>query len=250
LKKNEKSKIAAVIACRLNSTRLFAKPLQVVGKSTILDLCINQIKKSKLVDDIVLAISNSPGKEVFIKFAKEKEVKFVLGDEINVLKRLIVGAKKVNAKIIVRASSENPFLYGTGIDSLIKKHVNGDFDLSYLGGMPLGTGVQVINLEVLEKSHRLGNKRHRSEFCTMYISENPTKFRIFRFDPPKQLNRPEIRLTVDTPQDLIVARIIQEKLGKGNSIISLKKIIKFLDKNPNIKKLNSNILVRYKREDL
>jgi spore coat polysaccharide biosynthesis protein SpsF len=169
---------------------------------------------------------------------------------VDVLKRLIIGGKKVNAKIIVRASSENPFLYGKGIDKLIKKHISGDYDLSYLGGLPLGVGMQVVNLEALEKSHKEGSKRHRSEFCTMYINENPTKFKTYRLNPSKSLNRPELRLTVDTPQDLIVVRTIIEKISKNNSTTPLDKIIKFLDNNPKIKKLNSNILIKYKREDL
>ena len=249
-KKKQKHRIAAVIACRLYSTRLFGKPLQSLGRFTVLNFCINQIKKAKLVDEIVLAISNDVGKQVFIKFAKENGLKFVIGDEIDVLKRIIVSARHVNADIILRASSEDPFVHGADIDPLIRKHIAGNYDLSYLGGLPLGAGIQVINLEALERSHRLGSKRHRSELCTLYINENPDKFQIFRLESEKYLNRPELRLTVDTPQDLSVARLIYENLGKEDKPISLKKIIKFLDKNPKIKKINSKILIKFKREDL
>ena len=49
---NVNKKITAIIGCRVDSTRLFAKPLQLVGKFRILDLHIEQIKKSKLIRSI------------------------------------------------------------------------------------------------------------------------------------------------------------------------------------------------------
>jgi len=52
-------KISAVLPCRINSTRLLAKPLQPIGEFSILELLIEQLKKSKMISDIVLAISNN-----------------------------------------------------------------------------------------------------------------------------------------------------------------------------------------------
>ena len=53
--------------------------------------------------------------------------------------------------------------------------------------------------------------------------------------------RPDIRLTVDTPEDLIISRLIYKKLGNTKKIMSLQKIIDFIDKNPEILKINSNV---------
>ena len=85
LTKDKPKRVAAVLACRVNSTRLFAKPLQRIGKYTILELLINQIKKSKTISDIVLAISENPGNDVFIDFAKKHRLKFIIGNEKDVL---------------------------------------------------------------------------------------------------------------------------------------------------------------------
>ena len=68
---NSKNKIVCAIACRLDSSRLFGKPLQLVDNRTILELQIAQLKKCKLIDYIVLAISKEKGNEVFIEFAKK-----------------------------------------------------------------------------------------------------------------------------------------------------------------------------------
>ena len=100
---------------------MFAKQLQLVGGRPILQHVLDQIKKSKLIDEIVLGISEKEGNEIFVKFAKENQLKFVIGDDKDVLQRLIEGAKYVNADIVFRITPENPFIYWEGIDPFNKK---------------------------------------------------------------------------------------------------------------------------------
>ena len=240
---NNFKKVVAVIACRVESSRLFAKPFHLIDKQkfSILDLLIEQIRTSKIISDIVLAISENEGNEYFIKYAKEKNLKFILGSDKDVLHRLIEGAKYVNADIIFRITPENPYIYWEGIDKVLRKHIVENYDFSVIEDIPLGSGYEVINLDALEKSHNLGSEKHRSELCSLYIYENQKKFRINRFIPEKSLQRPEIRLTVDNPEDLIVVRKIYENLGNNKKPISLKKIIEFLDHNNEVIRINSHI---------
>jgi N,N'-diacetyllegionaminate synthase len=234
-------KVAAIIACRVHSSRLFAKQMQLLDNRPIIEHMLNQIRTSKLIEEIVLAISSKPGNEVFVEYAREHGIKFIIGDDTDVLKRLIDGAKYVNADIIFRITPENPYIYWEGIDEIIKKHIEGKYDFSDCYNVPLGSGYEVVNLDAFERSHREGTRRHRSELCSLYIKENQKKFRIFHMTPPKYLQRPELRITVDTPEDLFVARTIFEKLGRGKKPIPLGTIIKFLDNNPNIAAMNSNV---------
>ena len=241
LLENSEKKVVAVLACRVDSSRLFAKPLQLIGKFRILELLINQIKKSKSIKEIILAISNKPGNEIFVDFAQKNKLKFVLGDDDDVLKRLIDAAKYSDSDIIFRVTPENPFIYWEGIDDLIKKHIFGKYDLSIIEGLPLGSNYEIINRNALEISHKNGNKKHRSELCTLYINENQKKFKILKSKPAKKITRPDIRLTVDTPEDLIISRLIYKKISNNKKIISLENIIKFLDKNPEVLKINAKV---------
>ena len=238
---NPNKQIAAIIACRVDSTRLYAKPLQLIDKFTILELLIKQIQKSSLIDDIVLAISDNVGNEPFVSIAKKHNLRYVIGDDSDVLGRIIKGAKYVNADTIFRVTSENPYIYWEGIDSLIKKHFEGRNDLSFYSDLPLGTFYEIIDLKALEVSHLNGSKKHKSELVTLYINEHQEKFKIKKFKTELLYNRPEMRLTVDTPQDLWVTRIIHFKLGDKDNPIPLKKIIRFLDEHKFIEKINSDI---------
>jgi|TARA_B110000438_G_C15768408_1_gene630703 spore coat polysaccharide biosynthesis protein SpsF len=239
--KKKTKKVVAVLACRVGSTRLFGKPLQKIGKYTILELLISQIKKSKIISDIVLAISENPGNEVFIDFAKKHRLKFIIGNEKDMLMRLIKGANLVNADIVFRVTTENPYLYWEGIDNSIKQHIKENYDFSMIEPIPSGSGFQIINRKALEISHVKGSSRHHSEHCDLYINEHKNKFKTHIFQPEKILQRSDIRLTVDTPQDLILVREIFDSLIKSKKPIQLEKIIKFLDKNPELLKINSSI---------
>lgn len=239
--KNSEKKVACVLACRIDSSRLFGKPLQLLGNYTILELLVKQIQKSKVISDIVLAISEKKGNEIFIELARKLGIKFVFGNEKDVLKRLIDGAKYVDAKIIFRVTPENPFIYWEGIDNAITKHIQGNFDYSIITPLPLGSGFQIINRQALELSHTKGKSRHRSEHADLYITENKTKFKINVIRPPKQLQRKDFRLTVDTPQDLILVRWIHKTIGKENEAISLKSVVELLDKNHRWAEINKGI---------
>jgi len=239
LNPNEK-KTVAVIACRVDSNRLFAKPMQLLEKTPILELLILQIKKSLMIKDIVLAISENPGNEIFVDFAQKHGLKFIRGNDRDVLHRLILGGRLTNADIVFRVTSENPYIYWEGIDSAIKNHINKKSDYSIVLPLPLGSSFEIINLKALEISHEKGSKRHRSEHCDLYIFENKKKFKINVLTPPKILQHPDIRLTVDTPEDLMVVRMIYSTLKKNDELIKLVDVIDFLKKNPSIKKINFN----------
>ena len=176
-----------------------------------------------------------------------QHVKFVIGSEIDVLGRLIKGVKKVNADILFRVTSENPYIYWEGIDKLIQNHFLENHDLTFYKNLPIGASYEIINLKSLEIAHKLGNAKHRSEYSTLYFFENQDKFLINPVLPKKSLQFPKIRLTVDTPEDLIVARIIHGKLGRKSNPIKLEKIINLLNSNKKILKLNTKIELKYTR---
>ena len=85
-------KLVAAIACRNMSSRLYAKPLHyldIKNKITVLDFIISRLKKQKSINEIVLGISNKTENKIYIDIAKKFKIKYILGDDHNVLSRLI-----------------------------------------------------------------------------------------------------------------------------------------------------------------
>ena len=239
----KRSKVVAAIACRVQSSRLFGKPLQLVGNKSILDNIIIQLKQSKMIDDIVLAISERAGNEIFSEFARKNNLKFIKGNDRDVLKRLILAAEHVNAQILFRITSEDPFIYWEIIDDAISQHIKSKADFTYTPDLPDGIGFEIIGLGALKKSHEKGDARSRSELVTEYIFRRKNQFKIRPFNVKPHLRRHDLRLTVDYPEDLILVRSIMSKIPKKD-LPRYEVILKIIDKNSKLKEINQKYVLK------
>lgn len=233
-----KRKLAAILACRNKSNRLYAKPLQNLdrnGRVKIIDFLIKNLKKHKEVNEIALAISDKPENKDYIDIAKKYRINYVLGDDKDVLSRIIKCAKKIKATDILRITSESPFPYLVDLDKNWKTHLKNSFDGTFLDNIIDGCGYEIINIKALQKSYVLGKAKHRSELCTLFMRENIKKFKIKRIFPQKKLFRIDIRLTVDNPEDLILCKQVYNKFK--NKYYDLLNIIKFINSKPHLKRL-------------
>ena len=235
-------KLIAAIACRNNGSRLYGKPLQnldVVKKVTILDNIIACLKSLNIIDEIVLGISLGNDNVSYVDYAQKNQINYILGDEKDVLSRLIACGEKAQASDIFRVTSESPFLYFDETVSLWQHYVQFDLDALFMDEIIDGCGFEIISLEALKKSHEMGDERHRSELCSLYIRENNNQFNIRKVFPPKELIRKDLRLTVDNPEDLVVCRAVYQHFKDLAPLIPLLEVVNFLDSSSNLKKLIS-----------
>lgn len=231
-------KLVAILACRNGGTRLYAKPLQNLDEKNqikIIDYLIKSLKKMRCISEIVLSISKKKENLEYVNIAKKNSIKFVLGSDQDVLSRLILAAKLTKATDILRITSESPYPYLENLNKIWKQHVINNYDASFLDNIVDGCGYEIIKNSLLIQSHKKGQKKHKSEFCTLYIRENYKKFKINRVYLDKKYFRKDLRLTVDNPEDLIVCRQVYKRFKDKK--MNLNKIIKFLDKKPYLKKL-------------
>ena len=197
------------------------------------------LKTCKGIDEIILAISEGVENRPFELIAEKMNLKYVIGPEQDVQKRLIMAADKGRGDTIFRVTTECPFIYMETFEDVLQKHVENRAALTVIEGLPEGTYYEIIDLENLKKAHDQGEQRHRSELCTLYMSENPDEFYLQRLRPGRsELERPDIRLTVDYPEDLIVVREIYKSLKKEGEYIKIEDIVEYLDLHPKLKEIN------------
>ena len=235
-------KLVAALACRNKGSRLYGKPFQnldIDQNVSILDNIIASLKKIKIIETIVLGVADGIENDEFVEYAKTRDIKYVRGDEDNVLERLIYCGNLCNATDILRSTSESPFPYFDLINIAWDKHINHENDATFLDNIIDGCGYEILTLEALKKSHLEGDDKHRSELCSLYIRENKNNFKIGYVQPPKKLVRKDIRLTVDYPEDLIVCRAVYEQFKEYAPALPLLDVVDFLDKNTELLKLTS-----------
>jgi len=232
--------LVAAIACRNQGSRLYGKPIQNLDIDRgirIIDNIIDCLKTIHCIDEIILGISEGIENEVFKHIANKKGLRYTVGDQIDVLSRLIKCGKLANATDIFRVTSESPFLCFEYVEELWRRHKEEGADATFFDGVIDGCGFEIISLKALEESHVKGESRHRSELCTLYIREHHQSFKIIRPKTPEDLNRKDLRLTVDNPEDLALCRILYGVFKGRAPKIPVGEIIKFLDKNPKLKDL-------------
>jgi spore coat polysaccharide biosynthesis protein SpsF len=237
-----KRKLVAAVACRNQGARLYAKPLQnldVEKGVRILDNIVANLRSFSIIDEVVLGISEGQENEVFKTVAKDLGLRFVVGDQKDVLSRLIQCGQLAGATDIFRVTSESPYMYREGVETMWARHQRENSDATFLDDIIDGCGFEIISLAALEESHAKGTSKHRSELCTLYIREHHERFRIIRESGPQELNRKDLRLTVDHPEDLVVCRAIYGVFKDKAPKIQVAEIVEFLDANPKLIELTA-----------
>lgn len=233
-------RLVAALACRNQGSRLYGKPLQnldVTAQVRIIDNIVDCLQSLPEIDEVILGISAGTDNVPFQEFAAQKKLRFVVGDEIDVLSRLVECGRLGGATDIFRVTSESPFLYFQPVSELWQLHCSAGNDATFLEDIVDGCGFEIISWKTLEESHRNGAAPHRSEHCSLYIRENHEKYKIHKALPPAELQRRDLRLTVDNPEDLVVCRAVYERFKASAPRIPVPEIIRFLDENPGLKEL-------------
>lgn len=195
----------------MGSTRLPGKILQAISGRPLLDHILGRLEGLRHPAHIVVATSNMPLDDVVEAFCAERGVDCFRGSEQDVLARYYECAHQRALGQVVRLTGDNPFTDVDELDRLIALHIAGDYDYSEsFGQLPVGVGAEVFTFAALERSFREGLAPHHREHVDEYILENRALFRSGCLVVPESKRHPEVRLTVDTPEDLRRARFIAE----------------------------------------
>lgn len=239
------AKVAALLACRAESTRLYAKPLQLVGDRTILQHLLERLSQVRRISEIVLAISDSASAPIFVAFARERGLRYILGSEQDVLGRLIACADAFGVDVAVRVTTENPYIYWENLDALIDQHLVAGAAVSVTTGLPVGAAVEVVTVASWRAVHKDGTDRQRQQAPSEYLLQHRDRFSVGSIVAPSAVNAPDLRLTVDSPEDLQLARLIWEALNARHELIPLAAIVELLRARPDLVRINGHLRAPY-----
>jgi spore coat polysaccharide biosynthesis protein SpsF len=106
---------------------------------------------------------------------------------------------------------------------------------------PDGMDTQVFATEVLADVASRTQDPVDHEHVSLYIYRHPEVYSLANVAAPPQEKRPELRLTLDTAEDLAVIHAIFEALRPGKPDFPLVDMLAFLDANPQIAALNADV---------
>ena len=230
-------KVGIILQARMGSTRLPNKMLILIEGKTLLEHIIERLKHSKYSKNIILATSDRERDKVLVEHVKNLKVLTFRGSEEDVLDRFVNAINKFNLDIIVRICGDNVFVDPKCIDQIVDYLIKNKLD--YVGsfhenGWPGGSGAEVITKEALFKINNLCKNIKYREHVTLFAREHQDLFKFYNFDAPLNLLRPNLKLTVDTPEDLNFVRNIYKKLYNQKKFFELNDVINLIDKEPSI----------------
>ncbi len=241
-------KTGIILQTRMGSTRLPGKVLMKADETNLmLDYSINQLKYCKNSDKMIIATSNLKRDDPIEKYCKTLNIDFFRGDEQDVLDRHYQCAKKHSLSHIVRIPSDKPLIDPQIVDSIIEFFKENDFDyvanfeitqknnsLIFNSTYPSGTEVEIFSFNALEMAWKNAKTSDEREHVTPYLYLNPKIFKIKHIHQTQNLSH--FRWSLDYENDMHLIREIIKRIP--NRPILTNDIIKLLDENPQLYKIN------------
>lgn len=238
-------KILLISQARVSSSRLPAKVLKPLGRSTVLGVHLSRLKKSKLVTDFIVATVDEPGVEEIVGEAQRNGFGFFKGSLMDVLDRFYQASLIHHPDVVVRVTSDCPLIDVKLVDDLIEKFLMGNVDYAsncLEPNLPDGMDCEVFKFSALETAWRNAKLSSEREHVTPYIWKNldikgGNKFSGMAIS--YELNLSRLRLTLDQIEDYNFISQIVDGCGEESS---LEEILIFLKEHPDLLSFNSKIM--------
>ncbi|HWA29560.1 MAG TPA: NTP transferase domain-containing protein [Rhizomicrobium sp.] len=237
-------RIVAVIQARMGSTRLPGKVLKPIAGKPLLWHIVHRLKRSQFIEQIAIATSDNPRDDAIVEWAKDNGVAVVRGPEDNVLARFARAAELLDADVIVRVSSDAPFIDAGFIDHLLTSLLeqDGDYVLLEEGAETAHEGVDPFTRRALDKLMMdAASDPAAREHVTGYFKLHPDFVRIARAPAYPLFDKPGGRLTIDTPDDLAFVEAVHERLSAKAGEASLSDLLLLLEREPELRTLNAHV---------
>ncbi len=230
-------KYVITITVRMKSTRLPKKVLLKIKGKRYIDHMIDRLKLSERASEIVLSTSENEEDDILIDIAKDNNIKYYRGHPDDVMLRIYNGAKEYNADVILSTTGDNAFTDHVFMDKMIKFFEENNADFVFCEDLPLGIQTYIIRMNTMKDAIERKDEID-TEIWGGYLNR-PELYRVFQYKIEDPFYRhPELRLTLDYPEDFEIFKVIFDKLYKEGEIFSFKEIMTLLNSNQEIMEIN------------
>jgi spore coat polysaccharide biosynthesis protein SpsF len=238
----------AIIEARMTSSRLPGKVLADINGRPSLAAQVERLACVSELDRIVIATTTNSTDDPIEELARRLGVGVWRGSEDDVLQRVLDAAEHHALDVIVEVTGDCPLTDPAIVSRVIrtfresvKDYASNILTRTY----PIGMDVQVFTTRVLADVARRTIDPVDREHVSLYIYRHPELYSLVNVPAPEDEQRPALRLTLDTPQDLQVIRAVDGALRPSGVDYSLSRMLAFLDAHSEIVTLNSAVEHRY-----
>ena len=246
-------KVTATIQARMGSIRLPGKVLRKISNKPILEWQINRLKKSTLIDNIIVATSCKKEDEKIIELCKSLDIEYWSGSENDVLKRVHDAFFSSEADIHAEFYGDSPFIDPIIVDQFLKYFLKDFNNIDFLTNskttsFPPGSEFSIYKSECLKYANDFTKiDDPLREHVSLNII-NKDKFRTKNIEAFGVLKEPNLYIEIDTIEDYeMLSKLIPIVINEFGNDFGLLDIINTSKKEIQLCKLNSKVQRRWKK---
>jgi len=235
--------IIAIIQARTSSTRLPNKVLKTIVGKPMLQLQIERVKQSKLIEKVIVATSINSEDNAIEKLCQQLNTSCFRGELNDVLARYYYCAIQEKAEHIVRLTGDCPLIDAAIIDQVIRLHLDNKSDYTSncrIPRLPDGLDVEIFTLSALKQSFQQAKKPSEREHVTLFMRNHAELFKQSDFQYNQDLSH--YRWTVDEPEDFEFISEVYQYLYPKKTNFTIQDILLLLKHHPELTKMNQKFI--------
>lgn len=234
-------KVVSIIQARMSSTRLPGKVLMPLANKPVLAHVVERVRACKTIDEVVVATSTDPTDDAIAAWCEVAGVSCYRGSLNDVLDRYYQAGLIHGADAVVRITADCPALDPTIVDEVVQGFVDGAYEFYGLAGeFPDGLDCTVFAFSALACAWREARLPSEREHVGPYIENHPELFKSGNLKKFTGLSHH--RWTLDEPRDYEFLQAVFGRLHRDDRPFLAAELLALLDKEPDLMRLNSNIV--------
>ena len=229
-------KTVVIIQARMGSTRLPGKIAKPIGGMPLLGRTIRRLQAAgELVSGgmkVMVATSTAPQDDATERLCREFGVDCFHGSELDVLARYVAASADLDERdTVCRATADNGVYCPVHCAKIVMEHRQREADYTCIE--PLSYVVtEVMQVSALREMARRATSPYCREHVTPYFRQHPEEFKVVRLPPTWEGLRPDILLTLDTPEDFKKITWLYQCMAGKEDTFTLDDVYKLWDSNP------------------
>ena len=237
--------VAAIIQARMGSSRLPGKVMKDIGGEPMLYRVVVRARRAQSVGLVIVATTTDESDDPVAEFCQSRGIPCFRGDPYDVLDRYYQAAVLFEVHTIVRLTADCPVIDSAEIDRTVDAFAAAGVDFAanrlpppWKRTTPIGTDTEVVTFDALARAWREAEAKYAREHVMPYLYEEDGRFEVLLVDHDPDLGH--LRLTVDTPEDLVLIREIYTHFGNTDDF-SLEEILALLEQQPELLQVNAAV---------
>ena len=239
-----------LILARLDSSRLPSKHLKLINGRPLIIKLIQRLKMAKKIRKIIVCTTNDRSDDPLVEILEKESILYFRGDANDIIKRLLDAANYFGTDLIVDVEGDKIYTDPLFVDKIVDELQNNKIDFvmgndsqnkfnpfNHLIHGVIPAGMKKICLEKVYNSKITNNTE--TGYHELFTNLDVISKKYIVID---ELSESNIRLTIDYPEDLELARKIFQELGDHFHYYD---ILDLLKKNPILLEITQKIIDKW-----